>query len=58
MPVYDFQCHKCNSSVEMHMGYDSTHAPVCNECGGTMSKNFTPPAIIFRGGGFYKTDHR
>jgi|FreactTroBogLake_1042271.scaffolds.fasta_scaffold00179_10 putative FmdB family regulatory protein len=52
MPTYDFQCPKCNTQVEMHFGYDSTHAPICVECGGTMNKNYTPPAVIFRGGGW------
>jgi putative FmdB family regulatory protein len=52
MPIYDFKCDKCESVVEMHMVHDSTIAPICNQCSGTMSKNWTPPAIIFRGGGW------
>jgi putative FmdB family regulatory protein len=52
MPTYDFKCDKCNSQVEMHMTYDATSLPVCSECGSTMTKNYTPPAVIFRGGGW------
>jgi putative FmdB family regulatory protein len=52
MPTYDFKCDKCNSQVEMHFAYDAVHAPVCTECGGTMTKNYTPPAVHFRGGGW------
>jgi len=52
MPVYDYKCNKCNSQVEMHLAYDATHEPTCAECGGSMVKNYTPPAVIFRGGGW------
>ena len=30
---------------------------VCPECGGTLRKIFAPPAIAFKGSGFYATDH-
>jgi hypothetical protein len=30
---------------------------VCPECGGELRKVFTPPAISFKGSGFYRTDH-
>ena len=30
---------------------------VCPECGGELRKVFAPPAISFKGSGFYATDH-
>ena len=30
----------------------------CPECGGHLRKVFAPPAISFKGAGFYATDHR
>lgn len=29
----------------------------CPECGGELRKVFAPPAIAFKGSGFYATDH-
>lgn len=29
----------------------------CPECGGELRKIFAPPAIAFKGSGFYATDH-
>lgn len=36
-----------------------TDAPlsVCPRCGGPVRKVFAPPAIAFKGSGFYATDH-
>ena len=30
---------------------------MCPECGGSLRKVFAPPAIAFKGTGFYATDH-
>jgi predicted nucleic acid-binding Zn ribbon protein len=30
---------------------------MCPECGGSLRKVFAPPAISFKGSGFYTTDH-
>ena len=30
---------------------------MCPECGGSLRKVFAPPAISFKGSGFYATDH-
>lgn len=31
---------------------------VCPECGGHIRRVFFPAGIVFKGSGFYKTDHR
>jgi predicted nucleic acid-binding Zn ribbon protein len=30
---------------------------VCDECGGHIRRVIFPPGIVFKGSGFYKTDH-
>lgn len=30
---------------------------ICPECGGSIHKLFFPAGIVFKGSGFYKTDH-
>jgi len=52
MPVYDFKCEACDSVVEMRMATSEDPVPTCNQCGGLMTKVWTPPAVIFRGGGW------
>ena len=53
MPKYDFKCDSCEGSVvELHLTFDSTDRPSCDRCGNPMSKQFTPPAVQFKGGGW------
>jgi len=55
MPRYDFVCTPCDSTVEMHIAFDSNEQPACDRCGNYMDKVYTTPAIKFKGTGFYST---
>ena len=52
MPKYDFVCVPCDRSVEMHLTFDSTSFPECENCGKRMTKVYTPPSVQFKGGGW------
>jgi putative FmdB family regulatory protein len=52
MPKYDFVCVPCDRSVEMHLTFDSTSFPECENCGNRMTKVYTPPSVQFKGGGW------
>ncbi len=53
MPKYDFKCMACEGSVvELHMTFDATDIPTCDRCGTEMTKQYTPPAVQFKGGGW------
>jgi len=52
MPNYDFVCMACDSTVEMHLTFDSVERPSCDKCGHYMTKVYTPPAVQFKGGGW------
>lgn len=52
MPKYDFRCEPCDNPVEVHMTFDSLEKPLCQMCGLPMTKEFTPPSIHFKGGGW------
>ncbi|MEK7590595.1 MAG: zinc ribbon domain-containing protein [Patescibacteria group bacterium] len=57
MPVFDFQCKKCQTVFEHTRPFGSKEHPRCPACGSKRTeKLLTPPAIHFKGGGFYKTD--
>lgn len=57
MPIYEFQCVECNEIFEelVHVG-QKTHK--CPDCGGKGKKIISSVGIIFKGSGWYCTDHR
>lgn len=58
MPLYDYQCSKCQHVVEVRHGFNDTYAEACAACGGEMKRVINPAPIIFKGSGFYVTDSR
>src|SRR3989344_274086 len=57
MPLFDFACKKCGEVFEYTRAFGSKENPKCAKCGSKRTeKILTPPAIHFKGGGFYKTD--
>ena len=58
MPLYDYQCSKCQALTEIRHGFDDNHSDPCPKCGGTLKRVFNPAPILFKGSGFYITDSR
>ncbi len=58
MPLYDYQCRKCNEVTEVRHGFKESFEGVCPACGGEMARVFNPAGIVFKGSGFYITDSR
>jgi len=58
MPLYDYQCSKCQAVTEIRHGFDDNHSDPCPKCGGTLKRVFNPAPILFKGSGFYITDSR
>ena len=58
MPLYDYQCSKCQHVTEVRHGFDDTYAEPCTVCGGDLQRVFNPAPIVFKGSGFYVTDSR
>ena len=58
MPIYDYKCKKCTSRFEMKKGYNEPHEAICPQCQGEAQLVFHPAPIIFKGSGFYVTDHK
>lgn len=60
MPLYEYICDTCHSEFEVRRSFSDTGAPACPSCNGTgqVRRKFTPPAIVFKGSGFYVTDSR
>ncbi len=59
MPTFDFQCQKCQHVFEFNRPFGSTEKPACPKCNSKRTeKQFSAPAVVFKGSGWYKTDSR
>lgn len=58
MPTYEYACRDCGHTFEIVQSMQDDALTVCPECGGALRKVFAPPAIAFKGSGFYTTDQR
>jgi putative FmdB family regulatory protein len=57
MPIYEYKCSKCNEDFEIKQSFNDKPVTVCHRCGSEARRVFRPAPIIFKGSGFYVTDH-
>jgi len=57
MPVYGYRCARSHH-FEVQQRITDPPLTQCPECGTPVTRVFYPVGIIFKGGGFYKTDSR
>ena len=57
MPTYEYTCRDCGHTFDIVQSMWDEVLTMCPECGGSLRKVFAPPAISFKGSGFYATDH-
>jgi len=58
MPIYVFECTTCGSRFERAQHMTDQSMPACPQGHGAVRRVFTLPTVIFKGAGFYSTDHR
>jgi putative FmdB family regulatory protein len=59
MPVYTYRCESCGVQFEQSQKFTDSPLVRCPECGKkSLRKVYTPVGIVFKGSGFYSTDHR
>jgi putative FmdB family regulatory protein len=59
MPIYTYRCENCGVQFERQQSFSETPLTRCPECSKkTLRKVYTPVGIVFKGSGFYATDHR
>jgi putative FmdB family regulatory protein len=59
MPVYVYRCESCGVQFERHQFFHDEPLKTCPECRKkSLKKVITPTKIIFKGSGFYATDHK
>ena len=57
MPIYEFECRKCKSHVEVFQKMNDKPPTKCRKCGGRLERCMSAPAIQFKGSGWYVTDY-
>ena len=59
MPVYTYRCDNCGVQFDRKQSFTDPLLKTCPECGRkAIHKVYTPVGIVFKGSGFYATDHR
>jgi len=58
MPIYEYECGDCEDRFERKQGFDEEPISVCPKCKGKARRVIHSVPIIFKGSGFYITDHR
>ena len=57
MPLYEYQCTKCQRKTEKIENVSGPHLKKCPHCGGKVERVLAAPAIQFKGSGWYVTDY-
>jgi len=58
MPIYEYECESCRIRFERLQHFKDDPVKECPECGAPVRRVIQPVGIIFKGTGFYITDHR
>lgn len=58
MPIYDHLCDHCGHAFSVVQSFKDPPVEACPRCGKRPRRLISPPAIVFKGSGWYKTDSR
>ncbi len=59
MPTYEYRCKTCGHEFELLQLFAEKPEKVCPACGGEVERLISAGAgLMFKGSGFYITDHR
>jgi putative FmdB family regulatory protein len=59
MPVYRFKCNECGEVFDQKLSFDEVDKKIRCPLGHVkVQRVFLAPTIVFKGSGFYVTDHR
>jgi putative FmdB family regulatory protein len=58
VPTYSYACTACDHRFDAVQSFSDDSLTICPECGGRLRKVFNPVGVVFKGGGFYRTDSR
>jgi hypothetical protein len=56
MPVFEFECGRCETTETIVRSFNSDTVPVCPRCDAPMVIRWSAPALVFKGSGWAKKD--
>jgi putative FmdB family regulatory protein len=57
MPIYEYKCERCGDVFEVIEKFSATPLEQHEGCGGHVERLLSPPALQFKGSGWYVTDY-
>jgi putative FmdB family regulatory protein len=57
MPLYEYHCRQCDQTFEVMQKFSDSPLTVHAGCGGEVERLLSPPALQFKGSGWYVTDY-
>ncbi|MCC7155173.1 MAG: zinc ribbon domain-containing protein [Bryobacterales bacterium] len=57
MPLYEYQCEKCDAVFEVIQKFSDEPLTTHAGCGGSVHRLLSSPALQFKGSGWYVTDY-
>ena len=59
MPIYTYRCESCGVRFERQQSFKDEPLKRCPECNkNSLRKVLTPAGVVFKGSGWYATDHK
>ncbi len=58
MHLYEYECKKCGCRFEKRQSFNDKAEAACPTCQSGCFRVILPAPVIFKGSGFYVTDHR
>lgn len=57
MPIYEYECQKCKTPLEVMQKITDKPLAKCRKCGGRLEKQWSQSGFQFKGTGWYVTDY-
>lgn len=57
MPTYEYLCQDCSYKFEVKQSIKDDPVATCSQCGRSVNRIISAPAIMFKGSGWYVTDY-
>jgi putative FmdB family regulatory protein len=58
VPTYVYACRGCEDRTEVVQKMSDAPLTTCTSCGGSLRRVLFPPAVVYKGSGFYTTDYK
>ena len=57
MPIYEYECEKCNKHFEVMQKITDESLTTCSDCKGRLKKMISNTSFVLKGTGWYATDY-